>query len=310
MSTLDSPVDSGSADPQGRPSRESPFAHNSLFWRRLARLGAAHFPAWWMRYSPPAFGVAAALAVPTARRAVAANLRRIRGPVPPLRDATEIAETFITYANCLSEVLAYGSKNAELPELVRRGGESMTLALAEKKGVVMITAHTAGWDVAGPLFGKDHRVNLVMVMEPEPNEAARQLHDEARRASGVEFVHVGSDPFASLPLLQRLRKGAVVATQIDRVPRTMRSRAVRLFGAPARVPEGPLRLAQVSGAPIVPMFCARLGFRRYLADVGTPIRVPRHASEETLDAVAQQMADSMTSFLRRHPTQWFHFGSD
>jgi lauroyl/myristoyl acyltransferase len=263
-----------------------------------------------MRYSPPFFGLGAALAVPRARRTVAENLRRIRGPAPKLRDAAQIAETFVTYANCLSEVLAYGSKNAKLPHLEKRGGEIMDRELAAKKGVVMVTAHTAGWDVAGPVFGGDHQMDLVMVMEREPNEAARQVHDRARSAGGVRFVHVGDDPFAPLPLLQHLRRGAVIATQIDRVPKAMRSRAVELFGAPGRVPEGPIRLAQISGAPIVPMFCARLGFRRYLTDVGTPIRVPRRADEATVDAAAQQMADAMTSFVRRYPTQWFHFGGD
>src|SRR5712692_8971349 len=85
---LDSPPPQTGSQPQAEDARR--FAHDGLFWRRMARLGAAHFPAWWMRYSPPFFGLAAALAVPRARRTVAKNLRRIRGPVPPLRDAAEI----------------------------------------------------------------------------------------------------------------------------------------------------------------------------------------------------------------------------
>jgi KDO2-lipid IV(A) lauroyltransferase len=267
-------------------------------------------PEWWMHYSPPLFGLAAAAFVPRARKAVSTNLERIRGPETPARDALEIAETFTTYASCLSEVLSYGSKNAKAPELVLRGKQHMTDALAEKKGVVVVTAHTAGWDVAGPVFGHDHHVDLVMVMEREPDEDARRVHDDARSASGLSFVHVGGDPMASLPLLRHLRRGAVVAIQIDRVPPSMRARDVRLFDRPARVPEGPLRLAQMTGAPIVPMFCARLRFRHYLAVVMPALHVPRHADEATLDAVAQQMADAMGSFLRTYPTHWFHFGGD
>ena len=288
----------------------SALSHDGEFWRRLARFGAARMPEWWMRYSPPFFGLAAAALVPRARRAVQTNLERIRGPATPLRDALQIAETFTTYACCLSETLAYGSKNEGAPALELRGKHHMSEALADGKGVIMTTAHTAGWDVAGPVFGEDHHVDLVLVMERERSEGARQLHDEVRAAGGMSFVHVGDDPLASLPLLRHLRRGAVIAIQIDRVPPGMRAREVRLFGRTATIPEGPVRLAQVTGAPIVPMFCKRLGFRSYMMEVLPPMRIPRRADEALLDAYAQQIADSMADFLHRYPTQWFHFGGD
>jgi KDO2-lipid IV(A) lauroyltransferase len=267
-------------------------------------------PTWWMRYSPPVFGLAAAALVPKARRAVRQNLERIRGPATPVRDALEIAETFTTYACCLSETLAYGSKNEGVPSLQIRDKHHMTEALADGKGVILATAHTAGWDVAGPVFGADHHVDLVLVMERERSEGARQLHDDARAAGGVSFVHVGDDPLASLPLLRHLRRGAVIAIQVDRVPPGMRGRQVRLFDRAATIPDGPVRLAQVTGAPIVPMFSERLGFRRYRMHVLPALRVPRDADDAGRDACSQAIADAMQDFLRGHPTQWFHFGGD
>jgi len=149
----------------------------------------------------------------------------------------------------------------------------------------------------------------MMAMERERNEDARRLHDDARRAGGLEVAHVGADPFASLPLLRHLRAGGLVGIQIDRMPEGMRGRAVRLLDTPTRLPEGPLRLAQVSGAPLLPAFCARLGFRRCLVDIAAPIHVPRRATEADLDAAAQAIADALSRFLRAHPTQWFHFGA-
>jgi lauroyl/myristoyl acyltransferase len=285
----------------------SVFAHDGAFWRRLARFGASRMPLWWMRYSPPFFGLAAAALVPDARKSVIANLRRLRGTASPWRDTWDLAETFVTYASCLSETLAYGSKNESIPELTLLNKHHMTGALAEGKGAILATAHTAGWDVAGPVFGHDHHVELILVMERERSYEARRLHDGARAAAGVSFVHVGDDPLASLSLLRHLRRGAVVAIQVDRAPPSMRSREVTLFGQRARIPEGTLRLAEVTGAPIVPIFAARLGFRRYVMEVFSPVRVPRRADEKTMDAAAQQVADAMGDFLRRRPTQWFHF---
>jgi KDO2-lipid IV(A) lauroyltransferase len=58
--------------------------------------------------------------------------------------------------------------------------------------------------------------------------------------------------------------------------------------------------------PIVPLFCARLGFRRYLIELCEPVWVKTRDPAE-LDAAAQRIADAMVRFVRAHPTQWLHF---
>lgn len=299
--------------PAGGPAAPSPssgvFAHDGILWRRLARLGAAHGPSWLVEYSPPFIGLCAALALPASRRKVRDNLRRIRGPVSRLREVRDVAETFTSYAGCIAEVLSNGSKNAELPDLEVTGRPYMEAAIKEGKGVIVVTAHTAGWELVGPVFRKHKGMDVVMVMEAERDGAARDLSDRARRATGLEVAHVGADPFASLPFLHRLRDGAAIAIQIDRVPAGMRGLPVRMFGEAREIPEGPLRLAQLSGAPIVPIFCARLGYRSYFAEVFEPCHLPRRPTPEQLGSTAQKLADAMHDFVRRYPTQWFNFAT-
>jgi lauroyl/myristoyl acyltransferase len=283
------------------------LSRDSILWRKASRVVVAHGPAVLIRALPPVFGVAAALALPDARHQVRENLVRIRGRVGRVREAREIAFTFASYASCLAEVLSNGSKNARVPDLGVIGKGAIDEALAMGKGAVMVTAHTAGWEVVGPVLGAFYGVELAMVMRAEGDAAARELQDEARRASGLTVVHVGDDALSSLPLLRKLRQGAVVAMQIDRAPAGMRSRKVRLLDGEGRIPEGPVRLAQLSGAPLLPVFCARLGHRSYSAEASGPIMVDRRADEGRIDVVAQELADAMTRFVRRHPTQWFHF---
>ena len=293
-----------------RRSVRAHLSHDAAFWRKLARFGAARGPEWWVRYSPSFFGWAAALAVPRARRDVQANLRRVRGKRGPLREALDVAHTFSTYAGCLAEVLSNDSKNQRRATAILHGEHNVDLALAPGKGIVLVTAHTAGWEVLGPLLHREHNHgrDVVMVMKPEADEAARRLHDDARAAVGNRVSHVG-DPFASLGLLRDLRRGAIVALQLDRVPPGMKTRAVTLFGQPDVIPEGPLRLAAVSGAPLFPLFSARTGYREYIIDARRPIYLPRRPTETELDAAAQTMADELGRFLRAHPTQWFDFGT-
>jgi KDO2-lipid IV(A) lauroyltransferase len=80
-----------------------------------------------------------------------------------------------------------------------------------------------------------------------------------------------------------------------------------MFGASARVPEGPLRLASITGAPILPIFTARTGHRRYEVFAHAPVRLGRRASNGELDAAAQAIANGLQQFVLAHPTQWFHF---
>jgi phosphatidylinositol dimannoside acyltransferase len=110
-----------------------------------------------------------------------------------------------------------------------------------------------------------------------------------------------------LPLLRHLQRGGVVAVQIARVPAGMSGRSVQLFGRPGVIPEGPLRLAQLTGAPIVPVFSARAGHGRYSVYVREPISLPRHADPRAIGAAAQHLADVLGEFVSAHPTQWFPF---
>jgi len=286
----------------------SPGAHEGLFWRKLAHWGASRGPEWWVRYSPPVFGWAAAALVPSARRAVVENLRQIRGEGGPARDARETLETFASYASSLAEVLSNDAPGGpRIPRTTNRGERYFYEAVGHGRGIIMVTAHTGGWDAVGPQFGKRRGLPMMLVMLPERDERARKLHDDARRKAGVSIAHVGSDPLAALPLLRHLRTGGVIALQLDRIGEGMKTRRVRLFDQEAVIPEGALRLSQASGAPVLPVFTARLGYRHYLIELFPSRIVPRHATESDLDGVAQHLADSMTRFLRSHPTQWFQF---
>ncbi len=291
-------------------SARAELAHDSEFWRRFAKLGAEKGPSWFVEWSPYFFGLSAAALVPKARRSVLANLRRIRGPKGVASDVIDVARTFTGYAGCLAEGLGAGGRHGhKRPSALVFGARNMEMALALKHGVIFVTAHTGGWESAGPVLAKEHGLRMLMVMNTERDPGAQALHDTARKQAGLGFVHVGRDPLASLDLLRHLRGGGAIAMQIDRVPKGVRGRRVRFLGEDGTVPEGPIRMAAASGAPIVPIFCSRTGYREYAFELHDAIHVARRPTEAEVDEAATKMADALSSFLKRNPTQWFHFNT-
>jgi KDO2-lipid IV(A) lauroyltransferase len=141
-------------------------------------------------------------------------------------------------------------------------------------------------------------------MEREPDEKAREIHDRTRHRAGVRIAHVGTEPLSVLPLFTHLRRGGVLGVQIDRAPVAMRSIAVRLFDAPARVPSGPFWLARATGAPIVPVFAHRSGHFRYEIRISPARELAREGSEGSPKSRAgrhpQMSAVSVRKFYR-----WF-----
>jgi KDO2-lipid IV(A) lauroyltransferase len=280
---------------------------DSSLWRRALVAGIEHGPEPWLRYSPPAFGLAFAAALPSTRAVVRRNLRRLLGPRPASLELADVARVFEGYASCLTEAMLLGTDRGFALASRVVGAEHYAEAARARRGIVLATAHTGGWEIAGHMLSGVHSGEVVLVMRAERDQRARAMHDHARERAGMRVVHVGDDATDAFALLGHLRRNAAVAFQIDRVPPGMRARTGALRGAPFAVPEGPLRLAAASGAPVLLVLTRRLGFLDYEARLSPPLWLPRRPAEAELDGAAQRLVDALGAFLVENPTQWFHF---
>jgi|HubBroStandDraft_6_1064221.scaffolds.fasta_scaffold117710_2 lauroyl/myristoyl acyltransferase len=288
----------------------SALSLDGWLWRRLAHWGSSRGPEWFVRIAPTVVGVAVCALSRRRRAAIVRNLRKVRGRRGPIRDSVDVARTFANYAACLAEVLGARLDETSPSETLVSGASHLREALAEGRGVLVVTAHAGAWESAGALLSRNFGLPVMIVEQAERDAGAQAIQDEARRQKGLRVVHVGEDPLSALPLVRHLRERGVVALQMDRVPVGKRARHVTMFGENAHVPEGPLRLAALTGAPVVPVFAARQGHRRHEVFVGPSIRLTRSSGEAELDAAAQKLADALSGFVRSHPTQWFHFSAE
>ena len=289
-------------------SEPAPPKRESAFLRRLAHWGALTGPRRFLQLSPKPIGAAFGLALPEVRRRVVRNLRRVHGPRSAWREQLDALETVANYAACFTEAIASARDDAT-PNVTVHGQERLVGALS-RGGVVLVTAHVGPWDLAAQLLGSSLKADVVVVMEREANEAARELQDRHRGARGLKVLHVGQHATDALPLISHLKKGGVAALQLDRVPPSGRVVKACMFGEPFGAPEGPFRLASLSGAEVVPVFARRLGFFEYELAISEPISLPRRPSAGELERGVAQAVGAMEAFVRSCPTQWFHFGGD
>lgn len=289
------------------PDEAAPRRENAFF-RRLAHWGALEGPEALVRLSPKPIGAAFGLGLPSLRRRIVRNLRRMHGPRSALREQLDAIDTLANYAACFAEAMASGRPEAK-PRIHVRGEQRLRAALAQG-GVVLVTAHIGPWELTAQLLGRELAADVVLVMEPEADAEARQVQDHHRSQRGLRVLHIGTHPTDALPLIAHLKKGGVAALQLDRPAPSGRVLEVSLFGAPFGAPEGPFRLASLSGAQVVPVFARRLGFFEYELEVAEPIVLGRRPSADELRAGAQQAVAAMQGFVLQCPTQWFHFGGD
>jgi KDO2-lipid IV(A) lauroyltransferase len=255
------------------------------------------------------FGIAFALALPGERKVVRKNLRLLKGKRGAMVERLDVARTFVSYAHCLAESLAVERPDARDSSPLISGREHFDDVVSRGRGGIVVTAHTGAWDLIARWLGREHAVDVLVVMQGEPNADARALHDGVRARAGLRVAHVGRHPLDALPLLSHLRRRGVVAVQLDRVGSAETSLAIDVGGEPFLVPEGPFRLASLCGAPVIPVFARRLGYFRYEVVIRPAIEVSRSANAAGIRAAAERATGEMAAFLRQNPTQWFHFSS-
>lgn len=277
--------------------------YDAGFWRAFARWGCTELPRWFLRTAPTPIGLGVGLAQRSARAQLLANLRLVLGERTPLEEGFDVAATLAHFGHCLAEGLAAGGDHPPPFHFTLEGKEHLVRARDNARGAVLVTAHVGSWDTAGSVANLQG-VDLAIVMAPERDASARAISDESRARIGMKVFHVGDDPLAALPLARHVRGGGAIALQIDRVPPGMRAHPATLFGRPWAVPLGPFQLAQVTGAPILPVFTARLGYLHHLLHADPPIHVSRQ--DDVHVAIARAML-AVETFIRRFPTQWFHF---
>jgi KDO2-lipid IV(A) lauroyltransferase len=240
---------------------------------------------------------------PEERAAVRRNLARVHPEREPAWLDAAVDRVFERFAVCFADLLSLDRTPREglWRHVVGLDGQAPTrAALARGRGCVSLTAHLGNWQLAGrslAVLGRPVHV----VMAPEVDPAVGALLDRAAPA-GVRVVRLTS-PVVGVQLVAALRRGEVVAFQLDRAIGGRGDVEVPFFGQPATFPLGPFVIAGAAGAPVIPAFCVLEPDGSYRLQVEPALAVSRGAETQALGAAVA----ILERYVRSYWDQWFNF---
>jgi lauroyl/myristoyl acyltransferase len=277
--------------------------YNRSRYYRLAAAAAPRLPRPLRTWLAERLAGVLAARFPEERAAVRRNLARVHpGREPAWQDAA-VDQVFERFAVCFADLLSLnrGPQSGLWRHVAGVDGQEPTReALARGRGCVSITAHLGNWELAGRLLTVLGRP-VHVVMAPEVDPAVGALLDRGGHP-GVRFVRLTS-PVVGVELVAALRRGEVVAFQLDRAIGGRGDAEVPFFGAPATFPLGPFVTAAAAGAPVVPAFCVLEPGGTYRLHVEPALVVSRGAEAEALRAAVA----ILERYVRTHWDQWFNF---
>jgi lauroyl/myristoyl acyltransferase len=180
------------------------------------------------------------------------------------------------------------------------GDEHIEQALARGKGIILVSAHFGNVDILGQLplsYG-------IPFTAPAQHVQPERLFQYTLRLRSSHGIRMFPTDGPLMEIFRALRRGEIVGLPCDRGIAD-NTRTVDFFGAPARLPDGPLRLALRTGAAVVPAFGLRLEDNTFLARVEPPLALPQTGDQEADMAVGMEMlVEIMERYISERPEQW------
>lgn len=240
------------------------------------------------------------------RQIVQENLRHVFGQETDEATIEETARQL--FRNCLKNYYELFHQRALSWEemgasLTVKGLEHIEEALAQGKGLVLATAHFGSPD------GLMHLASLFSYPVTAPAEHLRperlfRYLLSLRERGGVTLLPADG-PLRGL--FRALKRNEIVAVAVDR-DTTESGIVVDFFGAPARLPDGPVQLAMRTGAKLALAFGRREPDNTYTIEIHPLLELEDTGDfRRDLRANVEKVVAGLERVIRQHPEQWLIF---
>jgi len=173
-------------------------------------------------------------------------------------------------------------------------------ALAEKKGVIVLTGHFGNWELMGAYVAqKGYPIKVIGA--PLDNPWLDRLLVDMRNRAGYANIMRGEGARA---IIRALKSGHILAMLIDQDTK-VNGVFVDFFGQKAHTAVGPVVLAERFGAPIIPVFMRMKPDLSYHIACFPPVPLTWTGNKEKDILVnTQKCSDVYEAVIRKYPEQW------
>jgi KDO2-lipid IV(A) lauroyltransferase len=182
------------------------------------------------------------------------------------------------------------------------GVDKALKVLEKKKGALLLLGHFGNWELMALMTKVIQKTILVIAKPIKNNPWLERWFIESREGIGLEVIPPKD---ATLKVIQALSQNKVVGILFDQRGRRSKGIWVDFFGRKVPTTPGLAVMALKSGAPVLPVFMIRNGFRKHRLIVKEPLELIHTGNfKKDIEANTQLFNHTLESIIREHPDQW------
>lgn len=217
-----------------------------------------------------------------------------------------VKESFVNLARNVLEILYMPaltkenfSQYVEIDHL-----ERMQAAIAEGKGVVVLTGHIGTWEWLSAAFTMND-LPVTAIAKPQPNIQYTNALDDLRKTINVQIFSRGTSEL--MAAARALKAGKILGFLADQ-DGGPGGALIDFLGKPAATPMGPAVFARKFHAPVLPAFIIRQPNGRHKVIIKEVMRYKDTGDpDKDLYDFTVEMTRILESVIRENPTQWLWF---
>ena len=185
-----------------------------------------------------------------------------------------------------------------------KGLEHLKEAHSYGKGVIALTGHFGNWELLANYVVNTLGYYGAVVAKKIYFEPYNNLLINIRKRSNVHTIYRDESP---KNIIRVLKKNGIIGILPDQDVAGLEGVFVQYFKKPTFTPSGPVAIAILTGAPILPCFMVRFGYR-YVFFIEPPIfvdeKVGKSSRKDVIKNTTQKWTDILEKYVREYPNQW------
>ena len=183
------------------------------------------------------------------------------------------------------------------------GREILDESLGKKSGGFLLISHFGNWELMGFMSKLLQNPVAVIARPLKKNRWVDRMVFEIRKAAGLEVIPVEK---ARSKVIRALSQNRLVGILIDQRAKRSEGIWVDFFGRKASTTPALAVLAMRTGAPILPVFMIRNGYRKHRLIFKEALQlIDTGDIKKDVEANTQLINNTLESMIRQYPDQWF-----